>query len=133
MAGALLLDSDILIDYLRGQADAVDFLKSTRRDLRVSAATVAELYVGVREGAEREVLDRFVDLLEIVAITPTIAKQAGLWRRDYGRSHGTGLIDSLIAACASFSGSTLVTLNKKHFPMLEEVLVPYRKDAIKGN
>jgi predicted nucleic acid-binding protein len=127
MAVALLLDSDVLIDYLRGQADAVDFLKSTRRDLRVSAATVAELYVGVREGAEREVLDRFVELLEIVSITATIAKQAGLWRRDYGKSHGTGLVDSLIAASASFSGSTLVTLNQKHFPMLDEVLVPYRK------
>jgi len=43
MAVALLLDSDVLIDYLRGQADAVDFLKSTGGDLRVSAATVAEL------------------------------------------------------------------------------------------
>ncbi len=127
MAVALLLDSDVLIDYLRGQADAVDFLKSTRGDLRVSAATVAELYVGVRDGAEREVLDCFIDLMEIVAITPAIAKQAGLWRRDYGKSHGTGIVDALIAASASSSGSTLVTLNPKHFPMLEEVLVPYSK------
>jgi len=81
----------------------------------------------VRDGAEREVLDRFIDLMEIVAITPAIAKQAGLWRRDYGKSHGTGIVDALIAASASSSGSTLVTLNQKHFPMLEEVLVPYRK------
>ena len=127
MAVALLLDSDVLIDYLRGQADAVDFLKSTRGDLRVSAATVAEIYVGVRDGAEREVLDCFIGLMEIVAITPAIAKQAGLWRRDYGKSHGTGIVDALIAASASSSGSTLVTLNQKHFPMLEDVLVPYRK------
>jgi predicted nucleic acid-binding protein len=30
--------------------------------------------------------------------------------------------DALIAACA-----TLVTLNRRHFPMLAEVLVPYAK------
>lgn len=128
MAGPILLDTDVLIDFLRGRVDAVAFLGKTRRALRVSSATVAELYVGVREGEEREVLDRFLELMEVIAITPTIAKQAGLWRRDYGKTHGTGLLDALIAACASNSGSTLVTLNEKHFPMLEAVLVPYRKD-----
>jgi predicted nucleic acid-binding protein len=50
MAGPLLLDTDILIDYLRGQVKAVAFLKKTRRHLLVSALTVAELHVGVREG-----------------------------------------------------------------------------------
>lgn len=127
MAGPLLIDTDVLIDYLRGQADALSFLKKTRRKLRVSAATVAELYVGVREGAEREVLERFLGLLEAIPITPDIARQAGLWRRDFGRSHGTGLMDALIAASAELSGSTLVTLNDRHYPMLESVLVPYRK------
>lgn len=127
MASPLLLDTDVLIDYLRGQADAVVFLKKTRRSLFVSAVTVAELHVGVREGAERQVLDRFLGLMEVVAITPVIARQGGLWRRDYGKSHGTGLMDALIAASAEMSGCTLATLNEKHFPMLETVLVPYRK------
>ena len=127
MAAPLLIDTDVLIDYLRGQADAVAFLKKTRRKLRVSAATVAELCVGVREGAEREVLDRFLGLLETVDITPDIARRAGLWRRDFGKSHGTGLMDALIAPSAEFSGSTVVTLNDRHYPMLESVLVPYRK------
>lgn len=129
MAAPLLFDTDVLIDYLRGQADAVAFLKKTRRPLRVSAATVAELYVGVRDGDEREVLDRFIGLMEVVVLTADIARQAGLWRRDYGPSHGTGLIDALIAACTVSSGSTLLTLNAKHYPMLEAVLVPYRKGA----
>lgn len=127
MAGPLLLDTDVLIDYLRGQAKAVAFLRKTRRRLLVSALTVAELHVGVREGAERKVLDDFLALMEVVAVTPEIARLGGLWRRDYGKSHGTGLIDALIAASAELGGSTLATLNEKHFPMLEAVLVPYRK------
>ena len=127
MAGPLLLDTDILIDYLRGQVKAVAFLKKTRRHLLVSALTVAELHVCVREGSERQVLDDFLGLMEVVAVTPEIARLGGLWRRDYGKSHGTGLIDALIAATAEISGCTLATLNEKHFPMLEGVLVPYRK------
>ena len=127
MAGPLLIDTDVLIDYLRGQTDAVAFLRKTKRALRVSSATVAELYVGVREGTEDDVLERFLGLLEVVEITSGIARRAGLWRRDVGKSHGTGLMDALIAASAESSGSTLVTLNDKHYPMLESVLVPYRK------
>ena len=127
MAGPLLIDTDVLIDYLRGQAGAVAFLRKTKRALRVSSATVAELYVGVREGTEDDVLERFLGLLEVVEITSGIARRAGLWRRDFGKSHGTGLMDALIAASAESSGSTLVTLNDTHYPMLESVLVPYRK------
>ena len=127
MEESWLLDTDVLIDYLRGQVDAVDFLQSATAKLLISSATVAELYVGVHEGREREVLDRFVDTFDVVPVTADLAKQAGLWRRDYGKSHGTGLIDSVIAACASASSSRLVTLNEKHFPMLDNLLVPYRK------
>lgn len=128
MAETLLIDTDVLIDYLRGRPDAVSFLKQSNPPLRVSCVTVAELYVGVREGRERETLDRFVSLLDVLDTTPAIAVQAGLWRRDYGKSHGTGLIDALIAATARESRSTLATLNAKHFPMLQNVLVPYRKN-----
>lgn len=124
---ALLIDTDVLIDYLRGQPQAVEFLRQVQGPLRVSSATIAELYVGVREGREREVLDAFIEVFEPIEITPGIAKLAGLWRRDFGRSHGTGLMDALIAACVRESGSRLVTLNDRHFPMLDRVLVPYRK------
>jgi predicted nucleic acid-binding protein len=36
-----------------------------------------------------------------------------------------GLADALIAASAEAAGATLVTLNRRHFPMLAEVLAPY--------
>lgn len=127
MASPLLLDTDVLIDYLRGQVDAVAFLRKTRRRLCVSALTIAELHVGVREGAERQVLDNFLGLMEVLVVSPEIAKLGGLWRRDYGKSHGTGLIDALIAASAEIHGCALATLNEKHYPMLEAVQVPYRK------
>ena len=44
----------------------------------ISAVSVAELYVGVRDGKEREVLDQSIGLLRVVEITTEIAPQAGL-------------------------------------------------------
>ena len=128
MTAPFLLDTDVLIDYLRGRPDAVAFVSGAGWRLQISSVTVAELYVGVREGDERTYLERLISILEIIDITPAIAMQAGLWRRDYGKSHGTGLMDTLIAATAYHAGSTLVTLNTKRFPMLKNVQAPYRKN-----
>ena len=127
MAERLLIDTDVLIDYLRGQAEAVSYLESLTEPLLISVVTVAELYAGVREGAERTALDEFIRAFEIVAVDKEIAIKGGLYRRDYGKSHNTGLADALIAATAEVRQAELVTLNKKHFPMLASIVVPYQK------
>jgi predicted nucleic acid-binding protein len=110
---ALLIDTDVLIDYLRDEPDAIAYLEGLTEPAMVSAITVAELYAGVREGDERERLERFLLAFEVVAVDDEVAARGGLIRRDYGRSHGTGLADALIAASAELRGATLVTLNRK--------------------
>src|SRR5690348_1204635 len=100
MATPLLIDTDVLIDYLRGRAEAVTYLEGLQEPLLVSAVTVAELYAGVREGAERTALGQFLAAFEVVPVDQAIAVKAGLHRRDYGKSHATGLADALIAATA---------------------------------
>lgn len=127
MADRLLIDTDVLIDYLRGRAEAVSYLESLNAPLLISAVTVAELYAGVREGAERVALAEFIRAFQIAAVEQEIASKGGLYRRDYGKSHNTGLADALIAATAEAHQATLVTCNKKHFPMLTNIIVPYQK------
>ena len=83
--------------------------------------------MGVRDRREREVLDQLLGLLHTIEISTKITQQAGLWRREYGKSHGTGIIDALIAACADALQIPLATLHVKHFPMLPEVREPCRK------
>jgi predicted nucleic acid-binding protein len=126
-AGLLVVDTDVLIDYLRDRSQAVVYLEGIDEPLAVSAITVAELYVGVREGEERRRLDAFVAAFDVLGLDRQAAVQAGLWRRQYGPSHGLGLADALIAASVAAAGATLVTLNRRHFPMLAQVLVPYSK------
>jgi len=133
MAARLLLDTDVLIDYLRGVPEAVTYLESRKEVFLISAVTVGELYAGVREGREgreRKALDAFMGAFEIVVLDASLAERSGLLRRDYGKSHGTGLADALIAASAERQEAVLVTLNRKHFPMLRDVLVPYEKRRV---
>jgi predicted nucleic acid-binding protein len=128
MTPRLLLDTDVVVDYLRDREEAATYLESHAESLLVSAMTVAELYAGVREGAERSRLVKFLAAMEIIPVDAAIAQKGGLYRRDYGPSHGVGLADALIAATATIHQARLVTLNARHFPMLE-VEVPYSKPA----
>ena len=127
MADRLLIDTDVLIDYLRNRAEAVSYLEGLTQSQLVSVVTVAELYAGVREGAERTKLDEFIRAFEIVPVDREIAVRGGLYRRDYIKSHNVGLADALIAATVELRHAVLVTLNGKHFPMLTNVIVPYQK------
>lgn len=111
--GLLVIDTEVLIDCLRDQP------------LAASVVSIAELYVGVREGVERQRLDAFVSAFEVLPLEKEAAIQAGLLRLQYGRSHGTGLASALIAASVHAAGAILATLNRRHFPMLANVLVPY--------
>lgn len=123
----LLIDTDVLIDYLRDRAESVQYLESLTPPMAVSAVTVAELYAGVRDGTERLVLDRFIDSFQVIPVDGRIAVRAGIIRRDFGKRDGTGLADAIIAATVELHRAQLVTLNNKHFQMLTKVVVPYQK------
>lgn len=121
----LLLDTDILIDYLRDRPQAVAYIDNLNDALCISVITAAELYAGVREGAERAKLDTFILAFAIIPVDAEIAVRGGLLRRDFGKSHGTGLANALIAATVQVHQLRLVGLNRKHFPMLPDMIVPY--------
>ena len=125
MSDRQIIDTDVLIDYSRRRPDAVQFMRGLQGRPVVSAMTVAELYAGVRDGPERAALDSFVERTVVVDIDEQISIRAGLILRQYRPSHGVGLADAFIAATAELENATLVTLNRKHYPMLAQVLVPY--------
>lgn len=123
----MVVDTDILIDYLRGYPDAIAFLEANVEELCISAVSVAELYQGVREGIERTALRAMTSAVTVLAMNEEIAEIAGLYRRDFGKQLGCGLADCMIAATSTFHDLDLVTQNAKHFGMLSGVIVPYIK------
>jgi tRNA(fMet)-specific endonuclease VapC len=112
-----LVDTDILIHFLRGRREAKDFLSSLLDRSRIfcSAITVAEIFAGIRPG-EEEKTRALIDNLEVLDVTREIAEKAGHYRRTI-RSQAIELDDCLIAATALIHRSVLATGNGKHYPM----------------
>ena len=132
MSRPILLDTDVLIDFLRGQTEAVSLVAASSERLMVSSVGVAELYAGVRggpDGAEQAALESLLSLFRVVPVSDDIARLGGLYKRDYGRSHGVGLADGIIAATATTEEAELMTLNVKHYPMFSGIEPAYRKQA----
>lgn len=127
MAESFLLDTDVLIDFLRGYSNAVDFVAENSHKIILSSIVVAELYAGVKGATEQIALDNFVSLFTVLPITSGIAKMGGLYKRDYGRSHGVGLADAIIAATCESENAVLKTLNVKHYPMIKGLKPAYKK------
>lgn len=74
---------------------------------------------------EEEKTTVFLSSLEYLPVTPAIARQAGLLRRDWQKKgQALSYTDVTIAAVAVINAAPLLTDNRKHFPMPELRLLP---------
>ena len=114
---SLLLDTDILINLLRGNVAARDFLAENleEHELLCSVISVAEIWTGMRPH-EEQATRRLVDSLKIIDVSRAVAEKAGSLKGTT-KSHSLELDDCLIAATAYCTGATLATGNGKHYPM----------------
>lgn len=115
----LLLDSDIVIAWLRRDHDVVAWLKE--RDaagdvLSWTPISIAEIGAGVRE-RETFIIGDLARVLHCVELDERVGRKAGAYRRHFGRSHGVEIADALMAAAAHVHGMTLCTRNLRHYPM----------------
>lgn len=120
MSKGLLIDTDIVVDYLTGSDQAADFLEYTRDDLHLSVVTLAEIGSFVRNEAEWLALEAALAAFVIHPIdTITARLAAGLKSKT--------LNHRLLAATASIHELRIVTREKKSYPDSANVLVPYQK------
>jgi predicted nucleic acid-binding protein len=123
---AWLLDTCVIIDYLRDRQEAVDFIRHASARPSVSAVTVAEVLAGARTATEQRRIEALLAQLMVHSVDLEVARLGGAYRRRYGQSHGVLIPDALIAATAQLHGARLVTRNARHFPMLDNLVVPYQ-------
>ena len=123
----ILLDTSVIFDHLNGRSGRTEYLDHLVEQGHLLAScpvNITEVYAGLRPG-EETATERFLDSLEFFPITPEIARKAGFLRRDWRqKGHTLSYTDVTIAAVALTNKLSLLTGNRKHFPMPEIQLLP---------
>ena len=123
----LLLDTSVLIDALRfrnARRELLARLVNEGHHFSTTALNIAEVYAGVRE-EESALTASFLDSLECHGLTASSGRLAGMLKNIWARKGRTlSLSDTIIAAIAIENACTLVTDNRKDFPMPELNLYP---------
>jgi predicted nucleic acid-binding protein len=83
----IIVDTDVTIDFLHGEGQAIGFFKARSDTLRFSAVTVAEIHSGVRGKREEGEVERLFSVFPVVVVTTEIAREAGRLVRKYRPSH----------------------------------------------
>lgn len=110
----ILVDTDILIDFLRKKESARSLVDraSLSGDVYISTVTLAELMAGMKLSEETST-EELISGLTLLDVTENIARKAGELRRNY---KNILLPDCLIAATALTEDCYLLTGNKKDYP-----------------
>jgi tRNA(fMet)-specific endonuclease VapC len=118
----LLLDTSVLIDVLRrrhGRRELLAELVRRGHTLATTALNVAEVYAGMRPEEEPQT-EAFLDGLECYELTGTAGRLAGSLKYSWARKgRSLTLADTIIAAIALERRCTLLTDNRRDFPMPE--------------
>jgi len=127
MNAHILVDTDIAIDFLRGNRQALAYFKKESEAICFSVVTVAEIHAGVRNKKEEAEIERLFSVFPVADVTREIAREAGRLVGMYHSSHSVEIPDAIVAATCLVSGLRLHTLNTRHYPMFKDLLPPFRK------
>jgi len=126
-----LVDTDVIINYLRGKDKSKDFLMRVidgEVEGFFSVITEAELLSGVRDTKDEASIYDVLDVMKAIEVGRDIAITAGKLRRKYYAAYNTELPDAIIAATTKERRLILATANEKHFRMFEEIEKEYVKE-----
>ncbi|HNE19592.1 MAG: type II toxin-antitoxin system VapC family toxin [Turneriella sp.] len=121
----LLIDTNVLVDQLRGFKSAVAFGSALPEDTAISVITVAEIHAGVRSEQQHNRAAALIETYQILQLDAISAQMAGHFLRKFAKSHSLNFADAAIAATAATHHLQLITLNTKHFPMFPGLKKPY--------
>jgi len=122
-----VVDTSVLIDFLRGHREAQLLLERERSTAPLHACEITRLEVlaGMRE-SEEEPTRAMLSTLLWHPVDEAVAEEAGALGRRWLSSHHTmDGADLAIAATAIVNQARLLTLNVRHFPMFAGLEPPY--------
>jgi tRNA(fMet)-specific endonuclease VapC len=120
----LLVDTNILIDYLRDVNKAKAFIERYgKTNLAISTVIAMELYQGCLNRHEFATLRKELIGFNEIALNETIGKVALQLSQQFALSHKMGIPDTLIAATALVYDLEVRTYNIKDFRFIPGIKV----------
>ncbi len=120
----ILVDTDVLIWYLRGNEKAYKTIEHLE-SFTISVVTYMELVQGMRNKEELNSLRQALHAwnCEILYITEEISAKAMFAVEQHFLSHSMQLADALIGSTAIVHGLPLLTGNDKHYKIMKGLLI----------
>lgn len=118
----LMIDTDVMIWYLRGNEKARTIIDSGEK-FCLSVITYMELVQGMRNNSELRLLREALREWEtkIIYINEETSSKASFYIEQFYLSGAMQIADALIAASAVINGLELLTGNVKHFKIIKEL------------
>ena len=115
----ILVDSDVMIWYLRGHEKAGKTLDALLA-MGISDVVYMELLQGMRNKRELNTFKTFIKQrgIDCLPLTPEITNRAIYFLELFTLSHGLQMADALIAATCDIYGMPLLTANDSHYRMI---------------
>lgn len=117
----ILLDTNVLIEILKGNQATQDTLATMQSPFYISVITAMELIYGARNKAEVARLKGFIQLFSVLYLSEAISRRASRLVTEYAKSHTLDIPDSLIAATALENRARLFTYNRKDFQFIPDL------------
>ncbi len=131
MSLSKLVDTDVLIWYLRGDKNAYELIHNLG-EFAISSVTYMELIQGMRNKNELRTFKRAIKQwgVKVIYIDTEISAKALFYVEEYFLSHSMQLADALISATATTSGMSLYTANVKYYKVVKEldisIFIPFK-------
>jgi len=120
----VLIDTDVLIWYLRGNENAQKTVNANI-PFTISVVTYMELIQGMKDKRELKLLQKFVkkQSIKIIQINENISSKAMFLVEDFSLSRSMEMGDAIIAATALENQEILLTANDKHYSFIPNIRV----------
>ncbi len=120
----MLIDSDVLIWYMRGNENAKRIVTKAI-PFKISVVSYMELVQGMRDKKELALLKKYLKLwgVNIIQITNEISTTAMNFVEKYFLSNSMELQDALIASTSLLHNEVIITANEKHYQFLPNIQI----------
>ena len=126
----IIMDTDIIVDFLRHYPHAIRWLKSFGdEEIALPGYVVMELIQGCNNNTDLKKLEKFIENFEVIWPSSETCDNALKIFIKFNMSHNLGLLDALIGQTALSLDLPIHTFNRKHYEVIPDLLTiqPYQK------